>query len=64
MENRDELSNARTILGALPDLERQLAQIHTFGNKNRSINHPDARAHMFLQDSYNKKKIQVFANSL
>lgn len=59
MNNRDQLSNARMILGALPDLERQLAQIHTFGNKYRAENHPDGRAVLFLQTSYNKKKIQV-----
>lgn len=59
MENRDQLSSIRTILAALPDLERQLAQIHTFGNKNRSLNHPDARAILFEQKTYNKKKIQV-----
>lgn len=59
MANTEQLSNARLILAALPDLERQLAQIHTFGNKNRSINHPDARAVLFEQKTYNKKKIQV-----
>lgn len=59
MERRDQLSDARTLLGTLPDLERQLAQIHTFGNKNRAFNHPDGRANFFEQKTYNKKKIQV-----
>lgn len=59
MDNRDELSNARIILATLPDLERQLAQIHTFGNRNRAFNHPDGRAVLFEQKTYNKKKIQV-----
>lgn len=59
MQHREKLSDARLILAALPDLERQLAQIHTFGNKNRATNHPDARANLFEQRTYNKKKIQV-----
>lgn len=60
MDNRDQLSDLRNTLAVLPDLERQLAQIHTFGNKNRVLNHPDGRAHLFEQKTYNKKKIQVF----
>lgn len=59
MEKRDFLSDARIMFAALPDLERQLAQINTFGNKNRAINHPDGRAVFFEQRIYNKKKIQV-----
>lgn len=59
MEKRDLLSSVRQILGSLPDLERQLAQIHTFGNKNRLKNHPDGRAILYEQKQYNKKKIQV-----
>lgn len=59
MDDRNLLSEVRLILGSLPDLERQLAQIHTFGNKNRSRNHPDGRAILFEQKQYNKKKIQV-----
>lgn len=59
MDDRNLLSEVRLVLGSLPDLERQLAQIHTFGNKNRSKNHPDGRAILFEQKQYNKKKIQV-----
>lgn len=59
MDNRELLSKVQAILGALPDLERQLAQIHTFGNKTRSKEHPDGRAILFEQKQYNKKKIQV-----
>lgn len=59
MEDHDTLNKARKIMAKLPDLERQLAQIHTFGNKNRVLNHPDGRAVLFEQKSYNKKKIQV-----
>lgn len=59
MENADLLSNVRMMFATLPDLERQLAQIHTFGNKNRLANHPDGRAILFEQKQYNKKKIAV-----
>lgn len=59
MENTSALNEARLIMGSLPDLERQLAQIHTFGNANKVKNHPDGRAILFEQKQYNKKKIQV-----
>lgn len=59
MDNRDVLNDVRQLLGTLPDLERHLAQIHTFGNKNRVTNHPDGRAILYEQKQYNKKKIQV-----
>ncbi|XP_055323471.1 probable DNA mismatch repair protein Msh6 [Sitodiplosis mosellana] len=64
MDKRDQLSDARSIMGALPDLERQLAQIHTFGNKNRAFNHPDGRAVLFEQKTYNKKKIQDLVSTI
>lgn len=63
MTERDLLNKVRELLAMLPDLERQLAQIHTFGNKNRSKNHPDGRAILFEQRIYNKKKIQVSSAS-
>lgn len=59
MDDTATLNKIRLILATLPDLERQLAQMHTFGNKNRVANHPDGRAVFFEQKSYNKKKIQV-----
>lgn len=64
MTEHDLLNDVRQLLGALPDLERHLAQIHTFGNKNRATNHPDGRAILFEQKQYNKKKIQVNETSL
>lgn len=59
MDERTLLQEIRLILGALPDLERQLAQIHTFGNAEHSKVHPNGRAIFFEQKIYNKKKIQV-----
>lgn len=64
MDNDELLNKARTILGELPDLERLLNQIHTFGNANRSTNHPDGRAVFFQQKSYNKNKIRDFLATL
>lgn len=59
MDEHNLLNDVRQLLGMLPDLERHLAQIHTFGNKNRATNHPDGRAILYEQRQYNKKKIQV-----
>lgn len=58
-ENNDLLQELRSCLGTLPDLERLLSQIHTFGDAKRSKSHPDGRAIFFEQNTYNKKKIQV-----
>lgn len=64
LENMDVLQDIRQVLGALPDLERQLAQIHTFGNRNRLKNHPDGRAILYEEKTYGKKKIQDFISTL
>lgn len=64
MDNDALLQEIRIILGGLPDLERLLNQIHTFGNAHRSKNHPDGRAIFFEQKTYNKKKIQDFLATL
>lgn len=58
-EDNDLLQELRSCLGSLPDLERLLSQIHTFGDAKRSESHPDGRAIFFEQNTYNKKKIQV-----
>ncbi|XP_055636793.1 probable DNA mismatch repair protein Msh6 [Toxorhynchites rutilus septentrionalis] len=58
------LQDVRQVLGELPDLERMLAQIHTFGNAERSKNHPDGRAILYEEHIYGKKKIQDFINTL
>lgn len=59
MEKQEVLQELRMCLSSLPDLERQLAQIHTFGDAKRLKAHPDGRAVLFEQHIYNKKKIQV-----
>lgn len=64
MKNHPLLEDIRTLLVTLPDLERLLVQIHSFGNAKRKKNHPDGRAVMFEQKIYNKKKIQVIKRNL
>lgn len=59
MSNQEMLQELRMCLSSLPDLERQLAQIHAFGDAKRLKAHPDGRAVLFEQHTYNKKKIQV-----
>lgn len=64
MNERESLQDIRSMLTKLPDLERQLSQIHTFGNLSRAKNHPDGRAIFFEAKIYNKKKIQDFISTL
>ena len=64
IEYPERLQEVRLLLGQLPDLERQLAQIHGFGNYEKSKNHPDARAILYEEKSYGKKKIQDFISTL
>lgn len=60
----DLLQNAQNILKSLPDLERQLAKIHTYGNRLLASNHPDSRAIFYESITYSKKKIQDFVKTL
>lgn len=63
-ENNELLQEIRALLGTLPDLERLVAQTHTFGNKSRLKNHPDGRAIFFEEKTYSKKKINDFIATL
>lgn len=54
------IEDIRDSLRALPDLERCLAQIHSFGNKLKSELHPDSRAIFYEEKIYSKKKVQNF----
>ncbi len=47
----------RLQLKKIPDLERLLLKIHTAGSASRSRNHPDARAIMFENSTYSRRKI-------
>lgn len=64
LEDNECLQNVRQLLGELPDLERLVAQIHTFGNRDRLKSHPDGRAIFFEDKSYSKKKITDFILTL
>jgi DNA mismatch repair protein MSH6 len=51
------LQNCRSLLSSLNvDLERSLAQIHQFGNKNMK-DHPASRAILYETQTYGKNKI-------
>ncbi|XP_030752562.1 probable DNA mismatch repair protein Msh6 [Sitophilus oryzae] len=52
------------ILSKLPDLERQVAKIHVYGNKVYSTNHPDSRAILYEGKFYSKTKIMDFIKTL
>ncbi|XP_017107775.2 probable DNA mismatch repair protein Msh6 [Drosophila bipectinata] len=56
-----ELQEIRALLAPMPDFERNLAQIHLFGNKQlKEMNHPDSRAILFEEKIYNKHKLLGF----
>ncbi|GFX60165.1 DNA mismatch repair protein Msh6 [Trichonephila clavipes] len=59
----DVVELAVAILKKLPDLERHLSKIHTYGF-NRSKLHPETRAIFYEIDTYNKKKINDFLSAL
>jgi DNA mismatch repair protein MSH6 len=66
LDNNELLQEIRLILGQIPDLERNLAQIHSLGNKERHnrANHPDARAVLYEELTYGKKKVLDFISTL
>ncbi|EDW26223.1 GL25757 [Drosophila persimilis] len=56
-----ELQEMRALLAPMPDFERNLAQIHLFGNKQvKQTGHPDSRAILFEEKIYNKQKLVGF----
>ncbi|XP_060525908.1 probable DNA mismatch repair protein Msh6 [Cylas formicarius] len=58
------LDAARQILKKLPDLERQLAKIHHYGNKFCATDHPDGRAVFYEAKTYSKRKIMDLLKTL
>ncbi|EDW94848.1 probable DNA mismatch repair protein Msh6 [Drosophila yakuba] len=61
MRMTSELQEVRALLAPMPDLERNLAQIHLFGNKRiKQMDHPDSRAILFEEKIYNKQKLLGF----
>lgn len=59
------LQNCRSILSSLNvDLERSLAQIHQFGNKEVMKDHPSSRAILYEMETYGRNKISDFAAAL
>ncbi|EQC33643.1 hypothetical protein SDRG_08747 [Saprolegnia diclina VS20] len=58
------VSEVRSILKSLPDLERLLSRIHALGSAHRAQTHPDGRAIMYELASYNVRKIKDFVAAL
>ena len=50
--------SAASLLGKLPDLERLLSRAHTLGSAHRARDHPDARAVMYMNEEYSKRKVR------
>lgn len=64
LENLDLLQKVRSILTKMPDLERQVSKIHTFGNKFCAKLHPDSRAILYEMKIYSKRKILDLLSTL
>ncbi|CAH1773939.1 unnamed protein product [Owenia fusiformis] len=60
----DVTADVTDSLKKLPDLERLLSKIHTLGSLKRSKDHPDARAIMYEDVTYSKRKIEDFVSAL
>lgn len=64
-QNIELLDNFRTLLNTLNvDMERSLAQVHQFGNRSLTKNHPNSRAILYEVATYGKNKISDFAGLL
>ncbi|CAG4959685.1 unnamed protein product [Colias eurytheme] len=64
MENQDVCQEVKSILTALPDLERLLAKVHALGNLKKSKQHPDSRAILYEEKTYSKRKVLDFISIL
>ncbi|GJQ69953.1 putative component of the post-replicative DNA mismatch repair system (MMR) [Trypoxylus dichotomus] len=62
--DNESLNAARDILRKLPDLDRQIMKIHTFGNRQFAEEHPDSRAVLYEAQTYFKRKILVLLNTI
>lgn len=59
--NAELLQNCRSLLSSLNvDLERSLAQVHQFGNKAISKDHPSSRAILYENPTYGRNRISDF----
>ncbi|KAI6651060.1 hypothetical protein LOD99_5637 [Oopsacas minuta] len=61
---KPEMNQLKKILKSIPDLERLLRKIHTFGVHKPNDDHPDCRAVLYEETIYNKRKIHDFVNCL
>lgn len=62
------LSEVETVVRAklkrVPDLEKLLVNVRSFGSKRRASSHPDSRARIFDADKLDKKKVAKLAELL
>ncbi|XP_050303383.1 probable DNA mismatch repair protein Msh6 isoform X2 [Anthonomus grandis grandis] len=63
-ENPGQLKSCQEILKKLPDLERQVAKIHNYGNRFCAKDHPDSRAILYEAKTYSKRKIMDLLKTL
>ncbi len=61
---REESNSVRGLLKDVPDLERLLARVHSIGISRKGIDHPDSRAVLYENATYNTRKIRDFADIL
>lgn len=59
-QQHEVMTDVRSYLRKLPDLERLLSRIHALGSTHRSKEHPDSRAIMYEAKTYNIRKIRDF----
>ncbi|XP_076260192.1 DNA mismatch repair protein Msh6 [Rhynchophorus ferrugineus] len=64
LSNAQMFKACQEILNKLPDLERQVAKIHIYGNKIYSTDHPDSRAILYEAKTYSKRKIMDLIKTL
>ncbi|XP_049939729.1 DNA mismatch repair protein Msh6 isoform X1 [Schistocerca serialis cubense] len=64
VRNGELAKEVRAIMRPLPDLERRLTKIHTFGNSDLHNAHPDERAIFYEDKIYSKRKIIDFISTL
>ncbi len=61
---KEEAATVRNVLKEVPDLERLLARVHSIGIHRQGIDHPDSRAVLYENSTYNARKIRDFADIL
>ena len=56
--------SVRKIMRKIPDLERSLNKMHTYGHPSKSSGHPDSRAVLFEDETYRKRRIEELVSAM